>query len=122
MQRLKKSTTFEIANTSTQNNWSGIIATDYFGTTYTYDKNGNFDKLTRKNNSASFMDNFTYNYLNIGSALSNRLGHVSDAITSLNTDDIEDQSANNYSYDELGHIIKDQQEQIFSIELRSGDK
>ena len=68
------------------------------------------------------MDTFTYNYLNIGSALSKRLGHVDDAITSLNTDDIDDQSANNYTYDQLGKLIKDQQEQIFSIEWRSGDK
>ncbi len=69
------------------------------------------------------MDNFTYNYLNIGSAPSNRLGHVGDAVTaSANTDDIESQSANNYSYDELGQLIGDQQELIASIEWRSGDK
>ncbi|MBU3661330.1 MAG: hypothetical protein FGM14_15785, partial [Flavobacteriales bacterium] len=122
MQRLKKSTTFEIATTTNQNNWSGIIASDNFGTSYSYDKNGNFDKLTRKNNSTA-MDNFSYTYLNIGSAPSNRLGHVSDAVTaSANTDDIESQSANNYSYDELGQLIGDQQEQIANIEWRSGDK
>ena len=62
----------EIATTTTQNNWSGITATDNFSTTYTYDKNGIFDKLTRKNNGTA-MDNFTNNYLNIGSAPSNRL-------------------------------------------------
>jgi RHS repeat-associated protein len=69
------------------------------------------------------MDNFTYNYLNIGSALSNRLGHVSDAVNaSVNTDDIESQNANNYTYDQLGQLISDQQEMIASIEWRSGDK
>ncbi len=46
------------------------------------------------------MDNFTYNYLNSGSAPSSRLGHVSDAIlASANTDDIESQNPNNYGYD-----------------------
>jgi RHS repeat-associated protein len=69
------------------------------------------------------MDNFTYNYLNIGSAPSNRLGHVSDAVNaSVNTDDIESQNANNYTYDQLGQLISDQQEMIASIEWRSGDK
>lgn len=69
------------------------------------------------------MDNFSYTYLNIGSAPSNRLGHVSDAVNaSANTDDIESQDPNNYSYDELGQLASDQQEQIANIEWRSGDK
>jgi RHS repeat-associated protein len=123
LQRLKKSTTFEIANTSNQNNWSGITATDNFGTSYTYDKNGNFTNLQRKINGTA-MDNFTYNYLNIGSATSNRLGHVSDVVLANSyTDDIDAQNpSGNYSYDELGQLVYDQQEMIANIEWRSGDK
>jgi hypothetical protein len=68
------------------------------------------------------MDNLTYTYLNITGSLSNRLGHVDDLVNSATfTDDIDDQNPNNYSYDQLGQLIGDQQEQIANIEWRSGE-
>jgi len=78
--------------------------------------------LQRKN-AASPMDNLNYSYLNIAGAPSNRLGHVDDLVNSATfTDDIDDQNPNNYSYDQLGQLIGDQQELIANIEWRSGDK
>ena len=68
------------------------------------------------------MDNLTYSYLNIAGAPSNRLGHVDDPIVATNfTDDFDDQNPNNYSYDQLGQLIVDQQELIANIEWRSGE-
>lgn len=78
-------------------------------------------------------DNLAYHYLtaSVGGQnklLSNRLYHVNDAIINMaqEEDDIEDQglftsseatinSVNNYSYDEIGNLIKDTKEQIESI-------
>jgi hypothetical protein len=68
------------------------------------------------------MYNLTYTYLNIAGAPSNRLGHVDDLVNGTTfTDDIDDQNPNNYSYDQLGQLIGDQQELIANIEWRSGE-
>ena len=46
----------------------------------------------------------------------NRLNFVNDGVTTHTGNDIEDQSANNYSYDETGNLTKDVKERITNIE------
>lgn len=108
----------------------GTVSTDY-GTDYTYDAMGNI--LTQKRNgggsSPTALDELTYNYHTTTDGLvSNRLYGVNDVVSSSNyTDDIDDQgtfdnthttieTANNYGYDELGNLVRDDQEDITSIE------
>lgn len=131
LNRIKSSRTFTNLNTTT-NTWgnTGSVSTN-FGTDYEYDANGNIISLDRWGNGTK-MDEFTYNY-NIDAStsilVSNRLYHVNDA-TSLSgnyADDIDDQgaftstpstinTANNYGYDELGNLSRDDAEEISSIE------
>lgn len=100
---------------------------------YTYDAMGNI--LTQKRNGAGIaglpqaLDDLSYNYqTNANGLMSNRLYMVDDAVSSTNyTDDIDDQgtfnntvgtinTANNYGYDELGNLVRDDQEGIANIE------
>jgi hypothetical protein len=52
------------------------------------------------------MDNLTYNYGNTNKP--NRLTHIDDAYTTAGlTEDLEDQAANNYTYDNIGNMTGD---------------
>lgn len=87
-----------------------------YGSTYTYDDNGNILSMTNAafNGTVSVpMDNFSYNYL----TGTNKLTSVSDAVatTTWTGEDIENQSANNYSYDQIGQLIGDAIENITNI-------
>jgi len=74
----------------------------------TYLRNG-----TTANSNPLAMDNLTYNYI----ANSNKLSSVNDGVAAGNySTDIDNQAANNYDYDEIGNMIKDNQEGITSIE------
>ncbi|MCT4647093.1 MAG: hypothetical protein N4A74_19045 [Carboxylicivirga sp.] len=72
---------------------------------YTYDGNGNLLTLSRNGDDGGIMDQLTYNYENN----TNKLTHVADAITDVNaySDDVENQSFDNYEYDEIGNLISD---------------
>ncbi|HEX5000909.1 MAG TPA: hypothetical protein VFW78_00290 [Bacteroidia bacterium] len=66
-------------------------------------------------------DNLTYNYelLPGGKKLNNKLLYVDDAAAAGNLtsgEDITDQSAGNYDYDDIGNLVQDNQEEIASIE------
>ena len=60
------------------------------------------------------MDNLTYHY----TSGKNQLLYVDDAVTnsSLYDNDIDDQAPNNYSYDEIGNLVKDVAEEIDQIQ------
>lgn len=78
-----------------------------------YDANGNIEKLKRtKNlfyNGSSFssaMDNFTYQY----PANSNRLGWVDDSdVATQPSGDLEDQALGNYTYNAIGQLTRNAQ-------------
>lgn len=101
---------------------------DAYYSTYKYDANGNITNLTRNNSAANVMDNLTYRYDDVDPAYSgkgkysNKLYHVNDASSSNTAPEIKDQgsytmiSSTNYSYDEIGNLIKDKSEEIQSIE------
>ncbi|MFH6996033.1 thrombospondin type 3 repeat-containing protein [Flavobacterium sp. FlaQc-48] len=86
---------------------------------YSYDRNGNLTKLNRwaplSTGVITLMDQLTYTY----TTGKNKLRHVNDAVpnnvftngaandTSL---DIDNQTADNYGYDDIGQLISDKQE------------
>jgi RHS repeat-associated protein len=82
-------------------------------TTYTYDANGNLATLSRHDEQAALMDSLAYHY---NSAESNQLSYVTDRITNTPTpEDIESQNADNYGYDEVGNLIRDDQSGVSNI-------
>lgn len=99
------------------NNTFTATTTSNYKERVTYDGNGNILTYLRNGTTANSnqlaMDNLTYNYI----AGSNKLSSVSDAVAAGNyTTDIDNQSANNYDYDEIGNLVKDNQEGITNIE------
>lgn len=131
LNRLSSSRTFTNLNYTT-NQWqfNSITNPQAYATDYTYDAMGNI--LTQKRNggggSPENLDDLTYNYHTNGDGLiSNRLYMVDDAVSSGNySDDIDDQgtfdnthstieTSNNYGYDELGNLVRDDAEEIEEI-------
>lgn len=80
-----------------------------YGTTYSYDPNGNLEQLTRKDTLGQLYDSLTYNYT---SGYSNRLDYVSDAVSNTADNNLQGQSSNNYLYDWSGNITSNTSEQI----------
>ncbi|SJZ93246.1 RHS repeat-associated core domain-containing protein [Sediminibacterium ginsengisoli] len=100
----------------TSNRWTPVSMNDYTEI-LTYDANGNI--LTNKRNGTTAagrplaMDDLTYHY----QSNSNKLTHVSDAVAAGNyTEDIDDQSSGNYTYDRLGNLISDNAEGLQNIQ------
>lgn len=76
----------------------------------TYDANGNIKTLSRKDNATNQIDVLSYTYING----KNQLGHVDDAATIASpTTDIKDQNPGNYTYDAIGQMTKNTQENLF---------
>ena len=100
-------------------------------TRYSYDAMGNITGLKRYDNAGAIMDSLAYGYDYETPATedwleSNRLYHVNDqAGTTTISEDIEDQgtfttgatigTANNYGYDKIGNLIRDDAEEIETI-------
>ncbi len=107
---------------ATNNKYITPTNANAYNEAFTYDANGNILTLQRKDGGATtagMLDNLTYNYKNIASGNlknTNQLTSVSDATSTPIADDIENQSANNYDYDNIGNLIKDDQEKISNIE------
>lgn len=89
-------------------------ASNSYGEQITYDGNGNILTDTRKlTTTAKFTDNLTYNYSRDanGQLLSNRLGSISVAPGGY-PQDLTDEPAGNYMYDNNGNLIKDQTQHL----------
>lgn len=90
------------------NTWNNTLE---YGSSYTYDANGNIDKLNRNafqtvacGSSISKMDEFTYN-LNPNT---NQLKYVKDNVcNAAYSVDIDDQISTNYDYDKIGNLKSD---------------
>jgi RHS repeat-associated protein len=107
---------------SVSNGWSGITKTNDYKERISYDGNGNILTYLRNGNPSAgkpeLMDQMTYHYnRDVNQRLTNnKLRHVKDAIGSSNyTTDIDNQVAENYSYDAIGNLIADQAENINNI-------
>ncbi len=95
-------------------------ASDYDVTNLTYDANGNIQSLDRNKqteNGSNAMDKLAYTY----KPQKNQLDHVTDAVTSpTNTDDIKSQTAGNYTYNQIGQLVHNTEENIDYVYNASG--
>jgi RHS repeat-associated protein len=114
-------------------NGSSFVGTTAYMMNLTYDAGGNILTMTRNGDGTALsMDNLTYRYSNL--AKPNRLTHIDDAVaTTPLPDDLEDQAANNYVYDNIGNMITDVSEggktvtwnvynKITAVSMSSGTK
>jgi len=86
----------------------------------TYDPNGNIKTYVRHGATSIHltMDSlaYGYNFDGLGNLVNNRLRHVKDPVSSGNyTEDIDDQSDDNYTYDSIGNMMSDAQAGITAI-------
>jgi RHS repeat-associated protein len=116
------------------NQWTQFSERTIYETHLSYDANGNIAALTRNDGNGAPMDNFDYKYdkdnNGTGSTLiSNKLYHIIETVNgSAPANDIEPfpgvyngnsgsiNSANNYGYDDNGNLIRDNAEEIETIE------
>ncbi len=120
LNRLKESINYTNVNTGT-NSWQNTLSVGTIPQQWqmklNYDPMGNITHLLRhaQGGAGVGMDSLNYTYNN--SQWTNQLTHVDDIITTgAHTEDIDDQAANNYDYDEIGNLIKDDAEEIQTIE------
>jgi YD repeat-containing protein len=111
------------------NSWDATTPTaQKYKESFTYDHNGNIIRQNRNGNNTQLnLDQLKYFYYNAAGGTydpevstpnnaTNRLAYVTDAVsTPLISDDLESQSANNYTYDQIGQLTGDAQEQIGAI-------
>jgi RHS repeat-associated protein len=92
------------------NNWNSLSAVNDYKERIAYDANGNILKYLRQGyGSVLGMDSLNYNY----NAGTNQLNHIRDQVASTAYSvDIDNQSANNYTYDALGNLVTDVQERV----------
>lgn len=129
LNRLKRSLSYTNLDTLT-NTWlsNGASIAGLYRNAFTYDANGNIRTQVKHDSIGGFIDSLTYNYETItGKLHRNRLYHVNDLVTSTpaSLDDIKDQGfftsgtsinqSNNYSFDEIGNLVKDNAEKIDTI-------
>ena len=136
LNRIRESRSFSTLNLNT-NTWTS--ASTYNGKYYNgfdYEANGNILHQLRNNSLGNPIDSLTYRYQKDaqGKMIRNRLYHVNDHVDNSNfTDDIDDMgvfasatdlinTSNNYSYDEEGRLIRDNQEDIEEIVWRVDGK
>jgi RHS repeat-associated protein len=112
------------------NTWQGgATYAGMYNNIFSYDANGNILTQLRKNQSGTSINDLNYKRFKdvAGQTVQNRLYHVKDAVSATSfTDDIDDQgyfhpnldsvkTDNNYSYDEIGNLIKNKQKDIALI-------
>lgn len=111
LNRITQMQTYQSLNIAT-NQWQTGSAQANYLSAFAYDANGNITKLYRAGNTQP-MDSLHYFYF----AGTNRLNHVTDNVSASNfTDDIENQTTGNYAYDNIGNLIKDEAEEIDTIQ------
>jgi RHS repeat-associated protein len=99
---------------ATNNTGAITTATKFKEGALTYDANGNIKTLQRSNEAGTVTDNLVYNYTNPGTNPgTNQLKYVTEnAAVTADLTDIENQAANNYSYDVLGQMTRNVKEDI----------
>ncbi len=136
LNRILEARSFDNLNPST--NTFGSAGSEMYFNSFSYDDNGNILTQQRKDHTNNLFDNLTYRYAKNtgGRTIQNRLYHVDEDLgisSGLYTDDLEDQgtfsstlstinTANNYSFDEVGNLIKDTEEGIDEIKWRLDGK
>lgn len=108
-------------NKELQNNsWDAATNNGAYASTMIYDANGNLDKMFVNGNDASklSMDDLDYTYeVTANGQKTNRLDWVKDDGHATNyTTDVKMQAVDNYGYDKIGNLIRDNKEDIGEIE------
>jgi RHS repeat-associated protein len=147
-----------LPTTSAGGQWSNSTIIQDHAESYSYDPNGNIYSLVRNGTISGSrplaMDNLSYSYYYYNNTnvrntynpvqplptdawnLTNQLAHVKDAVPAVNypiaafpnEKDIDNQTDNNYTYDGIGNLVKDNAENITKIswtvygKIRSIDK
>jgi RHS repeat-associated protein len=134
LNRLAQSRSYE--NGYSANEWNPTSYANNYFNAFTFDAMGNILTQKRHKRDGTQIEDMTYRYkydVN-NKLLRNRLYHVNDAIAAnVDDTDIDDmgafvsnplliETANNYSYDEEGRLIKDTQEGIERITWRVDGK
>lgn len=126
LNRLVSARTFRASGLAASNNWSTASETQEYKSTYTYDQNGNLKTLLRNGGSSNLnMDNFVYQpELLTSGAKTNRLDYVDDnpGYSGNYSQDIDDQALDNYGYDKLGQLTRDNSEGSMTIEWYSANR
>jgi len=126
LNRIKTATSHVDANVVGTNAWSATTATNDYKEGYSYDANGNL--LTQHRNAHGTnlnMEDLRYVYENKANGYernTNRLRQVTDLVPANQWDDIESQLPENYDYDAIGNLIKDNSEGISAITWTLGGK
>ena len=98
-------------------------AASNYSTEYQYDENGNLTSLLRKAGASGAIDELSYVYDDpVNGGFNNRLTQVQDTEGQVLPVDLDNQSPNNYEYDEIGQLIKDDAEKIASINWTANNK
>jgi len=104
LQRLKLA-----SNANVNESTLAITPSQLYQSNFTYDPDGNILTLNRKDTSSNQLDSLAYNY----ATGNNQLQSVTEnAVTTGGTDIKPGQPSNNYQYDKIGNLIKDQQGHI----------
>ncbi len=136
LNRIREMDVFKGFN-STNNGWASMAATQDYKESISYDPNGNILGYTRNGSvhggALLAMDTLAYRYYyekfsgvkgvyvpgsipTDAKQLTNQLAFVKDKVAATNyTVDIDDQLVNNYDYDSIGNLVKDNQEGITRI-------
>ena len=100
--------------------WNSNSPIEAYREEITYDANGNIKTYIRNGDQPGnyAMDNLTYHY-NLdskGRLANNKLRHVIDPVVAgAYLADIDNQSVDNYQYDNIGNMVKDQAENLDRI-------
>lgn len=89
---------------------TGNSVSNTYASTYSFDKDGNLSTLSRKQHQQQTFDNFKYIY-NLGN---NQLDYVDKlaADNILQNDIKRGKASQNYKYDDIGQLVRDEQEGI----------
>ena len=103
------------------NSWGAAGTDGSYQENYSYDANGNIMQLKRNGTLAMGldMDSLTYHYETIANGYkknTNKLRWIHDNVAAANySSDIDDQTKDNYAYDEIGNLSTNTQEGILQI-------
>ncbi len=99
------------------NSWTGITLKNEYKERVAYDANGNILKYLRNGNKTAsiVMDSLGYKYYANTNQLSSVTDNVSASAYTSPDADIDNQSANNYTYDLIGNLATDNAEHINSM-------
>ena len=115
LNRLAKADAYNLQN-------GNLTAKNDYKASYSYDANGNLMTLNRNATTTTGdslkKDELEYVYQTKDNGYdrnTNKLRQVKDAVAASDYEDVDNQGEDNYSYDEIGNLIKDQQEGFANI-------